>query len=70
MEDEFNGTTPVATGHQPTGSEPAEHEPDDSRITSDPSYSMFDMPKAPQVEVEEKDRGGDALVQTFYEGPP
>ncbi|KAL8981223.1 MAG: hypothetical protein Q9205_003927 [Flavoplaca limonia] len=56
---------PVATGH-----EPVEHELGDFETTINPSYSMFNMPEAPQVEVEEKDRGGDALVQTFYEGPP
>ncbi|KAL8885331.1 MAG: hypothetical protein Q9192_006662, partial [Flavoplaca navasiana] len=65
---------PVATGHEstesePVVSEPAEHEPGDFEITTDPSNAMFDMPEAPQVEVKEKDRGGDALVQTFYEGP-
>ncbi|KAL8650075.1 MAG: hypothetical protein Q9210_004037 [Variospora velana] len=74
MEDEFHGTMPAATGHEPTESEPtesepAEHEPGDFEINIDPSDLIFDMPEAPQVEVEEKDRGGDALVQTFYEGP-
>ncbi|KAL8880745.1 MAG: hypothetical protein Q9198_001908 [Flavoplaca austrocitrina] len=66
---------PVDTGHEPTDSEltesePDEHESGDFETTVDPSKLMFDMPEAPQVEVEEKDRGSDALVQTFYEGPP
>ncbi|KAL8797101.1 MAG: hypothetical protein Q9182_007241, partial [Xanthomendoza sp. 2 TL-2023] len=61
---EFHGTTPATTGHGP-----AEHEPGVSEFTTNISNLMFDMPEAPQVELEEKDRGGNALVQTFYEGP-
>ncbi|KAL9041608.1 MAG: hypothetical protein Q9180_001169 [Flavoplaca navasiana] len=57
---------PVATGHEPTQSEPikfepAEHEPHDFEITIDPSNLMFNMPEAPQVKVKEKDRGREAL---------
>ncbi|KAI4284459.1 MAG: hypothetical protein L6R38_001389, partial [Xanthoria sp. 2 TBL-2021] len=89
LEDDFHGTVPVASGHEPTESEPiepeiepepaehepiesepAEHEPGDFEMTIDSSNLIFHMPEAPQVEVEEKDRGGDAMVQTFYEGPP
>ncbi|KAL8845993.1 MAG: hypothetical protein Q9221_008882 [Calogaya cf. arnoldii] len=53
---------PAAMGHEPTDSEPtesepAEHEPGDFEITIDPPNLIFDMPEAPQVEVDEKDRG-------------
>ncbi|KAL8646354.1 MAG: hypothetical protein Q9226_006893, partial [Calogaya cf. arnoldii] len=52
---------PAAMGHKPTESEPAEQEPGDFKITFDPFNLIFDMPEAQQVEVEEKDRGGNAL---------
>lgn len=54
----FNGAMPDAIEH------------DEPQSDIEFSYSMFDMPEAPQVAVEEKDRGANALVHTFYEGPP
>ncbi|KAL8924713.1 MAG: hypothetical protein Q9208_003903 [Pyrenodesmia sp. 3 TL-2023] len=60
VEDESNDPVPAAT----------EHELDELDTEIDPSHSIFDMPEARQVEVERKTEAGDALVQTFYEGPP
>lgn len=34
------------------------------------SHALVSMPEVPNINVEEKDRGSGALVQTFYEGPP